>query len=510
MKQFRKFNRLLAMMMSVVILGFMASCDEDEPTPTPPIVEGDTVNVADGMYFALVGQSPLPAAQMKGASVDAPGFSAVSREGFVQTYAYLTAGNYNMVEIESKAFKTYYGGDVTTVTGEANPNKECGDDETTESGYSLVSAAVDGAAFAVPTDGLYVIAYDATLGEIVYDEMTGMGIIGGGTPGGWGEDTPMTGTVTAEGGSWSVDDVTLDVGQMKFRHNCRWGIDRRLDYTKDFANDNGYSFFTNYGGSIDQLKPGNEGANIEIGEYANYTVTFAWDPILGVSATLTKTGAAPEKPKYPEAMYLVGDATAYDWTGPGDAAHNGADLMHKIAGGTPNEDGIFWKILYLETGKGFKISAKGWADPNLGFGDVEEFDPNGVTVSDAGGNMGVAESGMYMVVVNLQDDMQKVSVMVPSVYGIGDAFGGWDSEMAAALYTVDNTAKTLISPATVADGNIRTYVDHAWITDWWNAEFVVISDVLEYRNDGGDQAAVATTTGQVMTLSFDDNTGTIQ
>ena len=33
--------------------------------------------------------------------------------------------------------------------------------------------------------------------------------------------------------------------------------------------------------------------------------------------------------------------------------------------------------------------------------------------------------------------------------------------------------------------------------------------MLEYRNDGGDQEAVAGTTGQVVTLWFDNNTGSI-
>lgn len=93
---------------------------------------------------------------------------------------------------------------------------------------------------------------------------------------------------------------------------------------------------------------------------------------------------------------------------------------------------------------------------------------------------------------------------------IGDAFGSWDAGVETNKFTVDNTAKTLVSPALPASANIRMYADHSWIPDWWNAEFNVFDGVIQYRNDGGDQEAVPGTAGQVITLHFDDNTGTIE
>jgi SusE-like outer membrane protein len=500
----KKANKILSMLLGVAIFFGASSCKEE--TVIPPSTGGDIL-VADGFYFAKTGEVPESTAWLQAATVDDNDFKAMAREGFVQTYAYLTAGTYNLVEVENKTVVNTYGGTLEEVT-EVN-NEECD-----VSGYSLVAATLDGAAFSIATDGLYVIIYDATLSEIAFDKIDGVGIIGGATPGGWSDDTPMTGSVTADGGSWTAEGVTLDVGEMKFRYNCRWAIDRRLDTGAPFDNANGYSFFTNYGGAIDNLLPGNEGANIQIAEYAVYTVTLAWSPTDGASATLTKTGEAEPKAEYPEAMYLVGAGTAYDWTGPGDASNNGNDLMHKIAGGSSAEEGIFWKILYLEAGQGFKISAAGWADPNLGFGEVSEYDANGVSVSDNGGNMDIAVSGMYMVVLNLQNDMKKVSVVSPEVYGIGDAFGAgdWAEDDASSLYTVDNVAKTITSPAFTGDAaGVRSYVNHAWITAWWNAEFYVASGAILYRNDGGDLPNdVAVTTGQTMTFSFDDNTGSIQ
>ena len=502
----KNLNKFLALFMATTLFAFMTSCDDDDPvvpTPVDPTDTTDVILVADGYYLAKDGESPVSAAKLSSALVEAPDFGTMEREGFMHAYMYLTAGSYNLVEVEEKAIKTTLGGALSTVSGDDINNKEC-DEEN--SNYSLVSVTTDGAAFEVATEGLYVVAYDATSSELVIDHMESAGIIGAATPDGWGGDTKLEGTVSATSASWKLEEVTLNAGEMKYRFNCRWGIDRRLDASAPFDNSNGYSFFTNFGGSFADLLPGNEGSNMVIDEYAVYTVTLDWDVDAGFTASATKTGEAVVKPEYGD-MYLVGAGTAYGWDTPG--THVNA-LMHKIAGGSPNE-GIYWKICYLEAGQGFKISAENWNDPNLGHGGVTEYDANGVAVTDNGGNMDVAASGMYMIVLNLQDDMTKVSITTPEVYGIGDAFGGWDEDMAAAAYTVDNEAKTLTSPAFSADGTVRSYVHHAWISDWWNAEFVVVSDAIEYRNDSGDDpTAVAGTTGQVMTFTFDDNTGSIQ
>ena len=117
---------------------------------------------------------------------------------------------------------------------------------------------------------------------------------------------------------------------------------------------------------------------------------------------------------------------------------------------------------------------------------------------------------MYIIGVDLREDMAKFSIKEAAVYGIGDAFGGWDAGVEANKFAIDNTAKTLTSPALPADGNIRMYASHSWIPDWWNAEFVVVGTDIEYRNDSAnDPTPVAGTTGQIITLHFDDNTGSI-
>lgn len=500
----KKSNLLLSLLVAVTFIAFTTSCKED-PVVVPP---SEGLPLPNGFFLQETGADPVAVAQLKVATVDGPGFSAMDRPGFVQGYMYLTAGTYNVVEVKDKAIIKTYGGAPTLVPGADAHNKECD-----ESGYAVIDATLDGGAFSIGTEGLYTVSYDTDLAEIVYDQITSVGIIGGGTPDGWGGDTELLATtgLTADGGSWTGTDITLDVGEMKFRYNCRWAIDRRIDTGEDFDNANGYTVFTNYGNTIDLLLPGNEGPNIQIPEFAKFTVTFSWDPLDGVSATVTRTGDADPKPTYPDAMYLVGDGTAYGWAGPGDASNNGNDAMHKADGGVPME-GVYWKILHLTADTGFKISNVNWTDPNLDHGKVDEWDANGVTVSAAGNDWTVATSGMYTVVLDLRNNMTKVSIIAPEVYGMGPTFGlgDWTEDDATALYTVDNVNKTLVSPDMTGDGTIRSYVQHEWIADWWNAEFVVVSGAIEYRNNSGsDPTAVAGTTGQVQTFHFDDNTGSI-
>lgn len=507
----KKTNRILSMLLGVVILFGASSCKEDEPDIPSG---GDGIPVADGFYLAAAGADPVSTAQLKTALVDGDDFGAMVREGFVQGYIYLTAGSYNVVEVVNKEVVNTFGGTSSNVSGEAVRNVEC--DETT-SNYDLVSdVAVDGDAFTIANEGLYVVAYDPTMGEIVYDQIETAGIIGAATPGGWSNDTGLTTTssITADGASWSLEGVTLDVGEMKFRYNCRWAIDRRIDTANKFSEDEAYSFFTNYGGEIGNLLSGNEGANIAIAEYAVYTVTFAWDPASGVSSTLTKTGEAEEKPEYPAELYVVGGSLGgWDWDTNGvkmNAVHSNPHL--------------FWAIVWLDNDDDTPLDP---ADPGLKFSPISSWDDNFGVDAGAGATDGVygkgsdnvpgiSTSGYYMVVANMTAGAETVEVNKPLIYGVGDAFE-WDFD-AAYLFTEDVANKVMTSPAFVVDGAVRMYTTATTFTpvgedpavEWWHAEFNVFSGVIEYRTTGDDQAAVDVTAGQTVSLKFTDGTGTFQ
>ena len=499
----KRTNRILSMILGVAILFGASSCEEEEP-----IIGGGggEVLVADGFYFAKAGEVPESTAWLQSATVDAPSFSAMAREGFVQTYAYLTAGTYNMVEVENKTVVNTYGGPAQEIT---TGNEEC--DVTA---YTLIGATIDGAAFSIAADGLYVIAYDVQTSEIVYDQIESAGIIGAATPGGWSNDTPLTGSATADGATWTAEGVTLDVGQMKFRYNCRWAIDRRIDTGVDFDNTNGYSFFTNYGGAIDNLLPGNEGANIEIAEYAIYTVTFAWSPTSGASATAVKTGEAEPKPEYPAELYVVGGSLGgWDWD------VNGVQMnpVHS----NPH---LFWAIVWLDNDNDTPLSP---ADPGLKFSPIASWDDNFGVDAGAGATEGVygkgndnvpgiTTSGYYMVVANMDTGSETIEINKPIIYGVGDAFD-WDFD-AKNLFVEDVANKVMISPDFIKDGAIRMYTIATTFTpvgdgpavDWWQAEFAVLNGMIEYRGTGDDQTAFNGTIGQTVSLNFVDGTGTVQ
>lgn len=478
------FTKLLSV---IFVLGMvtLTSCDKDEEPDNNPVVE-------DGVYVFGAGTAlagPEFKGLMKATTNEADGNSA--RSGMYELYIAVKGGSdgFNISRVE--------GGQETVIGPGAGFGEVAEADKITDEPrlwFSRGEAAVTSTKFTVPEDGLYHVVYDETLNFVIVARVE-WGIIGGATPDGWGGSTQMTSSAfDLNAMSFEVNDLILLVGEYKLRYSNGWKI--VIDGENVRAN-------SNYGGSIDALVVG--GSNIQNTEAGIYTVMVNWSLDNGITASLTKTGTY-EPPAYPDAMYIVGEATAYGWDEPGSKSDA---VMHKLAGGGPSE-GIFWKICHIEGGKGFKLSAAKWAEPNLGHGQVNSFDAEGVVVSDDSGNMKVDASGMYIVVLNLRDGERKVSIKPAEVYGIGTAFGTWDAGVESQKFTVNEAEKTLVSPALISGDAMRMYAAHSWIPAWWNAEFRVFEGKIDYRGDGGDQDAVTGAAGQKVTLKFDDNTGSIE
>ncbi|MBE0663136.1 MAG: SusF/SusE family outer membrane protein [Bacteroidales bacterium] len=486
--------RKLLYFMSVLMLAamVMVSCKDDDDDDDPILVE-------DGFYIK---GAVTPFADLDFKGILAAGQNEVGqvmRPGMFEKYVALQAGatGFNIVQV---------AGQTTTTWGPATVESVSTDGLNEQPNITIQKGTLGNTGvFTVPTDGLYHVIIDTQTGVFVIAPVPYWAILGGSTALGWSDSQmPLVGAFSMTAMTFKIENLELRAGNFKFRYGGGWKLEINGDTIK---------INTNFGGVVSgtlpnlttTLVPGGPDYLFDAANEGVYTVTLDWTVADGFKSTLTKTGDVEPLPEYPEAMFLVGDATAYGWDAPGNTDEA---LMHKAAGGVPTE-GLFWKIAHLEAGLGFKLAAENWGNPNLGFADVNEFDIDGIVVTEAGGNMSIATSGMYMIVLDLRNEMIKVSIKEAAVYGIGDAFGGWDAGVEANKFIVDNTAKTLTSPALVANGNIRMYASHAWIPDWWNAEFNVFTGKIEYRNDGGDQAAVAGTTGQVITLMFDDNTGTI-
>ena len=477
-------KKLLQLMSIIMLAGVvLVSCKKDDPDPEPT-----PAPVEDGIYVVGAGTA-LADFDIKGLMKSTNNeVEQEPRAALLEIYVPLKAGaGFNIIKVAGTARTTFGPGADFALVTEFQPDEPSGK-------FSRGSIAETETKFTVSEDGLYHVVYDTELGIAVVAKAE-WSIIGGATPNGW-SDTEMITAFNESKVEFTKTELTLTPDIFKFRYTGGWKIFIDADGTVKVN--------TNLGGTIDALVPG--GGDIANSVYGVYTAKLSYELGVGFKASLVKTGDGEPLPEYPEAMYLVGSATAYGWDEPGTTDEA---LMHKIAGGGTN-DGIYWKIAHLEGGEGFKLSALKWAEPNIGFEKITEFDAEGVEVTDADGNMAVANSGMYILVLDLRDYMFKLSVKEAAVYGIGDAFGNWDEQSEAHKFTTGLDAKTLVSPALSVDGKVRMYAYHPWIPAWWNAEFNVFDGKIEYRNDGGDQAEVLGTVGQKVSLHFDDNTGSIQ
>lgn len=190
-------------------------------------------------------------------------------------------------------------------------------------------------------------------------------------------------------------------------------------------------------------------------------------------------------------LYMIGDEFGgWDWSS------DGVVRMTPVNG----FDGHFWAVRYITAGKGFKWCAK--REWNGDFNSLGE--EIGYTVSD--GNAVVAESGMYMVYVDMENG--KIAVEPAKVYGMGDCFGGWDT----AKYPFAVDAQTM-TYTTTGSGELRIYAtsDISPVGgDWWRMEFVILDGKIAYRGTGGDQERAQVAADKKVTLDFNAGTGTIE
>jgi hypothetical protein len=196
-------------------------------------------------------------------------------------------------------------------------------------------------------------------------------------------------------------------------------------------------------------------------------------------------------PKGESALYMIGDEFGgWDW------GSNGIVEMTPVNG----FEGHFWAVRHISAEKGFKwCPVRAWSGDFYSIG--EEI---GYTVS--GGNAYVAEDGIYMIYVDMENG--KIAVEPAKVYGMGPCFGSWDTNM----YPFEVNGQTM-TRTTSGSGELRIYATSTIFPgggDWWRMEFVVIEDKIAYRGNGGDQERVQVESGQLVRLDFNAGTGTIE
>ena len=211
--------------------------------------------------------------------------------------------------------------------------------------------------------------------------------------------------------------------------------------------------------------------------------------------------ALPEV-ELPAQMYMIGQFCGWDWA-------NAAEMVPVHS--NPDK---FWCIRYVKAGEGFKFNfAKEWNGTEFGGNATLVSNVEGVTMSEADGNITVDKDGWYIfgtsTAISGRDYVHTVTIFPANVYVFGDTNGGsWEAKP-EWLFTIPADGEgDFVSPALVANGELRlcivptTLAGEAWAGDWWHTEFIFFDGKIAYRGTGGDQERVQAVAGQVCTLNF--------
>lgn len=212
----------------------------------------------------------------------------------------------------------------------------------------------------------------------------------------------------------------------------------------------------------------------------------------------------------PKNVYVTGSFCDWDWAKSFD--------MVQVYG---TED-TFWRLVYIDD-SGIKLNtATEWNGSEVGFAGITISGDCKDEIIDKDGNIASSKPGWYLVIVTTSVVNRKIHYDVqfnkPTIWLIGPAAGSTDyaEEAEGWSFTVPTTKDgDFVSPAFAGsvpggDGDgVRMYVKVPG-HDWWHSEFVVLSDKIEYRATGGDQARAAGSAGQKVYLNFSKGTGEIK
>lgn len=255
--------------------------DDDDDDPTPVIVE-------DGMYVKGAGTA-LTEFDIKGLLQTANNeVTQEARTELKEIFIAVTGGadGFNIVNVAGEIQTTYGpGADFAEVDAATL------DVEEPQAGLWRGSIVETETPFTVAEDGLYHFVYDTELGIGAIAKVE-WGLIGGATPGGWSDDTPLTAsTFDLNAISYELPSVTMLENEWKFRYSNGWKIILDADY--DLGGGTvGVKVNCNLGGAIDALEAG--GGNIANAVYANYTITLNWE--LGADYTATSVWESDAEP----------------------------------------------------------------------------------------------------------------------------------------------------------------------------------------------------------------------
>ena len=478
----------IAMFMSAVALAFaFNSCEQTGKDP----IDLDNVT-EDGFYVAgpATGAADIAADYMMTAGVnevlmdqEGKSWAEAKRAGMYEKYLVLEGGKDFELVLFANGEKVRYSAELADYDTKELDGNPTGDYPLVKRG-SLVTGA-DAPAMKVEKTGLYHIVLDLNEGgdlpfgaQILLAPVT-WGVRGG--MNGWGFTAfPEPAQYTNEGITWVLEEQSLAKGgKFKFAYNHAWKI-QLDDAGKVKAH-------TNLGeGAV------NGATDIKVEKGGLYRITLTYKLATGdIKASYSYNVECTQESSLPTEMYAIGNEFGgWDWAAESVVTMN---AVH-------SHPGAFWAIRYMTTATEFKFCAKReWNGDFCTLGTNSGF--------ETPGNNKVAADGLYMIYVDLTNDF--IVVEPAKVYGMGDVYGGWDKAVAANLFALEGQTLTSTTPNA---GNVRMYAaaPAGSDADWWQMEFNVFDGKIVYRADGGDQAAVAVTAGQKVTLNFNTETGSIQ
>ena len=209
----------------------------------------------------------------------------------------------------------------------------------------------------------------------------------------------------------------------------------------------------------------------------------------------------------PTELFLIGDFCGWNW--------DNAPAMVPVNGAACT----MWRMVYFPEGSGFKFNHKtAWNGSEVGFAGATINDNANAGVSDAGGNIGVANGGWYIVVVKVEIDGNSYKYTVdlnePTVYLFGPTAGdAWEPKEENKFKVPATADEPFESIPFVKDVNGDPGVRACVVIpgfDWWKSEFMVFDGKLVYRGNGGDQERVSGKAGQKLYINFTNDTGEIK
>ncbi len=474
-------KKILYLLGAMALMAGFTACGDEEP-------DGPVNLVLDGFYIygdAVGTQEFLAVNQMAAGSNEV---DKAVRTGMYEKYIWLEANKDLRLVENSAGNKVFYGAELAEVNYGYDINdpdcKNFADNPNMKilAGQMIVGESAP--AMQVKETGMYHIVLDNNaVGDLEYPQIiiqrAKWGVRGG--MNGWGF-TEAEEAVNADGSvTYTLTEQSLAKnGEYKWASCHGWKINLDVDGLVKAEVSLGLTDGKLHNAAQD---------NLSVEKAGLYTLTLTWTPKAGaVAEAFSYTAECTQESTMPETMYLIGDDFgSWSWD-------NCVEMVP-----VHSAPGKFWATRFVSgADKGFKFCAlKEWNGDFTGLGN-----DSGYTV--ASGNCYVEAAGLYTMIVDL--NANAVTIAPAEVYGMGDAFGGWDEETYAFTVNADGTA----SIVTTAAGNLRMYVPTDGAGNWWHSEFNIYDGQIVYRAGGGDQEAVAVGAGQTVTLNFNAGTATIQ